>query len=463
MNFNRLPAYFRTTTFKLALIHAALFILFSAGLLLFLFVQTAGRLERAAQDELLTELDAAIESHTKGGFDGLNAAIIQRPSSSPFYYLLTDPEGAKVSGDFNTLPAAPPEQGQADITFTYEARTFQGEPLRKTARGRLVRFQDGSVLMIAHDKGIREEIVTLVTNTVVQAGFLGLALSLIGGVIVSLSATRRVEALAKTMREVMEGDLTKRAPIFGQGDEFDRLAKRINAMLERLYRLMSASRHAGDAIAHDLRSPLSRLRNRLEDTLRRADNETDWRDAIGQSIEEVDRVLDTCSAILRLSNVEGGRMGKMEKVSVSQVLEDLAELYDPSCEAEDLGFEADIKQNLVINADRSLIIQAVANLLDNAVKYTPSGGKVALGARKKSGEVEIYVADNGPGVPAEDRHKVLERFYRMESARTEPGSGLGLALVAAVADMHQGRLELTDGTPNDTGVGLRVSLIFRAA
>ena len=156
-------------------------------------------------------------------------------------------------------------------------------------------------------------------------------------------------------------------------------------------------------------------------------------------------------------------MGKMEKVSVSQVLEDLAELYDPSCEAEDLGFEADIKQNLVINADRSLIIQAVANLLDNAVKYTPSGGKVALGARKKSGEVEIYVADNGPGVPAEDRHKVLERFYRMESARTEPGSGLGLALVAAVADMHQGRLELTDGTPNDTGVGLRVSLIFRAA
>lgn len=463
MNVNKLPAYFRTTTFKLALIHAALFILFSGGLLLFLYDQTAGRLERVAQDELLTELRAAIESHTKGGFDGLNQAIIQRPSSSPFYYLLMDSEGRKVSGDFNTMPAEPPEQGQADVTFTYEARTFQGEPLRKTARGRIVRFQDGSVLLVAHDKGLREEIVALVTRTMVQAGIVGIVLSLLGGVLVSQSATRRVEALAKTMREVMSGDLSKRAPEFGFDDEFDRLAKRINAMLEKLERLMLASRHAGDAIAHDLRSPLSRLRNRLEDTLRRPDSEADWRDAVGQSIEEVDRVLDTCSAILRLSNVEGGRMGKLEKISVSQLLEGLAELYDPSCEDKNLAFEADIKPNLVIQADQSLITQAMVNLLDNAVKYTPPGGKVKLGASKKSGEIEIYVEDDGPGVPAEERAKVLERFYRRESARTEPGSGLGLALVSAVADMHQGGLELMDGAPNAHGRGLRVVLRLKAA
>ena len=463
MNVNNLPSYFRTTTFRLALIHAAVFILSSAGLLLFLYFQTAGRLERAAQDELLTELRAVIESHTKGGFEGLNQAIIQRPSSSNFYYLLTDANGRKVSGNFDTLPAKPPEQGQADVTFTYEARTFQGEPVRKIAHGRMVRFQDGSVLLVARDRGVRGEIVALVTRTVLQAGVIGLVLSLLGGLIVSQQATRRVEALAKTMREVMSGDLTRRAKEKGSGDEFDELAKRINAMLERLDRLMAASRHAGDAIAHDLRSPLSRLRNRLESTLREADSETDWRDAVGKSIEEVDRVLDTCSAILRLSNVEGGRMGKLEKVNISQLLEGLAELYDPSCEDKSISFEADIRQNLVVQADQSLMTQAVVNLLDNAVKYTPRGGLVRLGGTKRSGEVQIYIEDNGPGVPPEDRPKVLERFYRMESARTEPGSGLGLALVSAVVDMHQGRLELKDGAPNENGVGLRVLLTFKSA
>ena len=458
-----LPAYFRTTTFKLALIHAALFIVFSAGLLLFLYFQTAGRLERAAEDELLTELNSAIEHHTRGGIEGLNQAIIERPSSSPFYYLLTAPDLTKVSGDFDELPADPPESGQADVIFLYEALTFQGDPVRKQARGRMVRFQDGSVLLVANDQGEREEIVRLITNTVIQAGFLGLALSLVGGAIVSLSATRRVEELAGTMREVMSGDLTKRAPVRGSDDEYDQLAERINAMLSRLERLMAASRHAGDAIAHDLRSPLARLRNRLEDALRRAASEDDWADAVGHSIEEVDSVLDTCSAILRLSNVEGGRAGKMVKVSATQLLEDLAELYEPVCEDAQLSFDHDIRTNLVIQADQSLISQAMVNLLDNAVKYTPEGGLIRLGADRHQGHIHLYVEDNGPGVPAEDRPKVLERFYRRESARTEPGSGLGLALVSAVADMHQGAITLSDGAPNGTSCGLRVTLTLKAA
>ena len=463
MKIRRLPAFFRTTTFRLALVHAALFILFSAALLVYLYVRTAGRLESAAQEELLTEVRAAIESHTKGGFEGLNQTIIERPSSSPFYYLLLDENGAKVSGDFNTLPAEAPLIGQANVKFEYEARTFQGQLQSQQARGRMVRFQDGSVLMVARDLGEREAIVTLVTNTVWQSAIIGLALSFLGGILVSRSAAQRVDALARTTQDVMSGDLSRRAPVIGSGDEFDRLAERINAMLSRLERLMTGARHAGDAIAHDLRTPLARLRNRLEATLANNHDGNAWKEAVESSLVEVDHVLDTCSAILRLSHVQGGQTGKLQRIDVSDLMDELAEFYEPVSEDKQLSLSSDIRRNLIINADRSLITQAMVNLIENAMKYSPVDGKVMITAKRRQGEIELSVIDNGYGIPEAERKKVVERFYRVQSARTEPGTGLGLALVVAVADMHQGRFVLGDGEASQHGSGLSATLVLKAA
>lgn len=463
--FNRLPALFRTTTFRLALVHAALFIVFSLALLIYLFSATAGRLEREAEDELNSEVQALSAAFARGGFARLNQSVIERSSArGPFFYLLTRSDGEKVSGDFDMLPAKPPEKGPADVSFQYEARNIDGEVQRKEAEGRILRFQDGGILMVAYDSGARGEMVGRITDVVWTSAIAGLFLSLLGGVIVSRSASRRVEALAKTTEDVMAGDLSRRAPVFGSGDEFDRLAERLNAMLAKLERLMIASRHTGDAIAHDLRSPLSRLRNRLETSLTQPAQNADWEGTIEQSIVEVDRVLDTFNAILRLSRVQGGQSGVVDKLDAADVLNELAELYEPVCEDACRSFEHDIKSNLFIRADRSLIAQAMANLLDNAVKYTLSGGNIRLTGRKmRSGEIELAVTDNGPGVPETDREKVIERFFRLEQARTEPGSGLGLSLASAVAEMHQGRLVLQNGEAGPNGPGLKVSLILSSA
>ncbi len=461
MTFSRLPAFFKTTTFRLALIHAALFTLFSAALLFYVYNTTAVQLERDGEEELVVELQALSEAHTRGGFEALNQATIERSSSSTFYYLLTQENGEKVSGDFNELPGPPPAQGQADIAFSYDARTVEGDTYRKNARGRMIRFPDGPVLMVAYDLGPREDTIRTVTDTIWRSAFVGLALSLLGGVLVSRSASRRVESLSRTTEKVMAGELSERAAVLESGDEFDRLAVSLNAMLARLERLIQASRHAGDAIAHDLRSPLARLRNYLETIHRDSDQVKDWDSVVAGSIEQVDAVLETCNAILRLSHVQGGHTGKMDRVDASELMQELAELYDPVCEDANLKFSSDIRPNLFIRADKSLIANAVTNLLANAVKYTPKGGEIQLLARRRQGEVELAVIDNGAGIPETDRERVIQRFVRLESARTEPGSGLGLALVSAVAEMHQGRFELNDGLAGENGPGLRASLFVR--
>ncbi len=465
MNISRLPAFTRTTTFRLALVHTALFILFAGALLLYLFSATAGRLERDDSDALNSEVTALTSAYSSGGFSRLSQSVVERSSArGTFLYLLVDQDGIKIAGDFDVFPAEPPEAGQIYVPFSYEARNYIGQVQRNKAEGRIITFPDKTVLLVAYDIGARGEMVKRITDVVWTAAIAGLVLSMVGGVIVSRSVSRRVESLARTTEDVMAGDLSRRATVYGSGDEFDRLAERLNAMLAKLERLMIASRHSGDAIAHDLRSPLARLRNHLEVSLAQTGDRQDFEGAIAYSIEEVDRVLETFNAILRLSKVQGGQSGTFDKFSLSDQAEEIAEIYEAVCEDAELEFTAEIKSNLYLHADKSLIMQLIFNLMDNAVKYTPAGGAVKLVLRRKrSGEVELSVWDSGPGIPAENREKVLERFFRLEEARTEPGSGLGLSLVAAVTEMHQGKLKLSDGLTGHVTPGLKVSLTLASA
>jgi signal transduction histidine kinase len=464
MKIGRLPALVRTTTFRLALLHASIFILFSASLLAYLYYETAGQMGRQAESELTAEFSELSEARRLGGLDRLNQSVGERAGrGGKFSYLLQDPDGHKISGDFNVLPAPAPDVGKTvDVKFDYDARTIEGPTARRSAEGRISRFADG-VLMVAYDVGDLGEMNRRISDVVWRSAAVGFVLSLIGGVVISRSAAQRAEQLARTTEDVMSGDLSRRAPVAGSGDEFDRLSEQINAMLSKLERLVVSSRSAGDAIAHDLRSPLTRLRNRLEGGLRDTSIEGQ-KAALNRSIEDLDGVLDTFNAILRLSRVQAGASGSFKRTNVTGITDELAELYQPVCEEKQLSFEYTPEGDLFALADRDLVAQAMSNLMDNAVKYTPRGGAVKLRARHGlNGDVELAVVDSGPGIPANDRERVVERFVRLEQSRSQPGSGLGLSLASAVAEAHSGRLVLNDGGGSGDRPGLSVTLLLPAA
>jgi hypothetical protein len=423
-------------------------------LLAYLYYETAGHMSRQAETELNAEFQELSAAY-RGGIDRLNQAVTERSQArGKFYYLLLDGNGQKLSGDFDVLPAAAPAGQVVDVQFEYDARTPDGEPSRLSAEGRISRLSEGGVLMVAYDVGQLGEMNRRISEVVWRSAAVGFVLSLIGGVVISRSAAQRAEQLARTTEGVMAGDLTRRAPVLGSGDEFDKLSEQLNAMLAKLERLVVSSRSAGDSIAHDLRSPLTRLRNRLEAGLK--DNADEGpRSALAKSIDDVDDLLETFNAVLRLSRVQAGATGSFRRTDVRGMVDELAELYQPVCEA---------KGELFVLADSHLIAQALSNLLDNAVKYTPVGGAVRMTASHDvNGDVVISVVDSGPGIPAQDRERVIERFVRLEQSRSEPGSGLGLSLASAVAEAHSGKLVLADGSGPPGKPGLKASIVLPAA
>ena len=363
-------------------------------------------------------------------------------------------------GDFPQLPMEAPElPGEIKpVSLVIEMPRIDGSPIVSEAEGRIMRLDNGDVLMVAVETGERGVIVSRIRKAITTAAPIGLALALLGGYFISRYAAARADTLARTAEAVMAGDLSRRAPVRASGDEFDRLGERLNAMLDRIERLMAAGRHTGDAIAHDLRSPLSRLRNRLEAALLEPMSAEDARETMGQTVEEVDRVLSTFNAILRLSRLDAGAEGRLVFLEMHDVCEELAELFEPACEAAGLSFSSTIGRNMHVLGDRDLLAQAVANLLDNAVKYTPEGGSIRFELKRTDTDVVISVTDSGPGIPEHQREKAKERFFRLDSARTQSGSGLGLALVDAVAELHKGSFDLLAGYGPQERPGLRAVL-----
>jgi signal transduction histidine kinase len=331
-----------------------------------------------------------------------------------------------------------------------------------------VRLPTGELLFVGADIGEGRASVLRIVRALWGAGVLVLLLGLAGGLVVSRNVSRSLAGLNRAVAAVEAGDLDARAPVRGVRDEYDELAVRLNGMLDRVERLMGGLRHAGDAIAHDLRSPLTRQRVRLETALMEVEaGHADARVALAQALEDSDAVLKTFNAVLAISRLQAaGQVPDPKPVDVSELAAGIAELYEPLCEDKGLDFGAELGRGLIVRGDGAFLAQALANLLDNAVKYTPAGGAVMLRTRRRgSGEIEITVTDTGPGVPDEDRDRVVERFVRLEQSRSAPGAGLGLSLVAAVASAHAGRLELDEGPGKIGGMGpgLRAALVFPPA
>lgn len=465
----KLPSLFRRTPFRLTLLFLALFAAVSSALLAFIYVATAAEARRRADAEVGIELSALEATYRARGPEALNQALVERTlRGGPYLYLLTDTTGKSVTGNISPSPVTRFRGQQTWQSFKLTETDRNGHVIQRSARGVETPLSGGGRLFVGVDLGDAEAHLARVTQALWVAGALVVLLGLAGGLIISRNVERAMAELNRVVGSVEQGDLTERARVRGASDELEELASGLNTMLDRLEQSMASIRHAGDAIAHDLRSPLTRMRARLEVAMLDAeDGKIDPTAALATALREADDLLKTFNTVLSISRLQAaGEPPNPQTFDAADLAADMAELYEPASEDKGLEFGAEIQRGLMVKGNREFMAQALANLIDNAIKYTPGGGAVMLRARRRSsGEVEFSVTDTGPGVPDEDRERVVQRFVRLENSRTEPGSGLGLSLVQAVAEAHGARLVLDEGpgSVDGSGPGLRVALVFPPA
>jgi signal transduction histidine kinase len=465
----RLPATFRTTPFRLTLLFLALFAFAAAAFLFYIYVVTAGEVTRRADREIRREMATLESVYRQGGADALNQALIERSiGDRPFLYLLMDKDQHRITGTIAVSPIEDFDAGtgqEKTAEFKLTETDANGAEVRRAARGRQIRLSGGEILFVGADVGEQESYVVKIVRALWGAGALIVVLGLLGGMFVSRNVSRAMAGLNEVVSQVQQGNFKVRARVRGSRDEFDELAIGLNNMLDRLERSMGSLRHAGDAIAHDLRTPLTRLRTRLEVAILDVEaGRGDPQAGLVQALEDAEGVLRTFNAVLAIARLQAsGEARDQTTFDPGELAADVSELYEPLCEEKGLDFKAEAVPGLTARGNREFVAQALANLLDNAVKYTPEGGAVMLRVRRRSsGEIEFSVTDTGPGVPEADRQRIVQRFVRLENSRNEPGSGLGLSLVAAVAEAHGGRLEIDEGPGKvgGFGPGLRTAFVL---
>ncbi len=441
----------RSSAFRLALGYLALFAVSAVFLLAFVYWLTTTYMQRQADETIEAEIEGLAERYRMGGLPGLTATIRERLDRRPqgsSIYLLTDVAGEPLVGNLNRWPPVAPE---AEGFLDFELVTGPGEPPHR-ARAKSFVLVGGFKLLVGRDLEELDSVRSLLLRTMAWGLALILALALLGAVVVSRSRIRRIAKIDQVIGEVMAGDLSRRIPLEGASDDIEDLSGNLNRMLGELSNLVEGVRRVSDSIAHDLRTPLARLKTRLERLRRgRPDEE------IGEAIEEADRLLGMFGAVLRIARIESGDRARaaFTDVDLTSLIDDVAELYRPLIEEKGSRLSLHNAPGIAVRGDRDMLFQAVANLVDNAIKYTPGGGRIEISLALNERGAAIEVRDDGPGIPAEEQEKVRERFYRLDRSRSTPGAGLGLSLVSAVAARHGGELRLLDGEP-----GLRAILIL---
>jgi signal transduction histidine kinase len=465
----RLPRIFRTTPFRLTLLFVMLFASAAFAFLAYIYVATAGEATRRTEREIVREMRSLVDVYDRAGVDAVNQSLIERAASEkPFLYLLLTKDGRRISGSIEESPVENFAGAPAWATFQVTDETPEGREVKHPARGMQQQLHGGEILFVGADAGEDEAYVARVSRALWASVALVVLLGLGGGLLVSRNVSRTMVNLIEVVERVRNGEQGVRARVRGARDEFDELAQGVNEMLDRLERSMAGHKHAGDAIAHDLRSPLTRLRARLETAYLDVESgKGNAEQALAQALEDTDGVLKTFGAVLSIARLQAAGAAPDPVVfDPADLAADISELYEAVCEEKDIEFSAELTRDLTIRGNREFLAQALANLLDNAVKYTPAGGAIMLRVRRRSsGEVEFSVTDTGPGVPDEDRERVIQRFVRLEKDRSQPGAGLGLSLVAAIVEAHGGRLELSEGPGKvgEMGPGLRVAFILPRA
>jgi signal transduction histidine kinase len=447
----------RTHAFRLASLYFAVFAASVLAVLVFVYWMSADFVERQTQATLDAEIAGLAEQYNQNGLSGLVQIVAARSAGDRgdgMFYLVTNADGHPLAGNITGWPEGKPV-APGPIGFTVTV-TVRGQTEKHTAQGALLVISPGYRLLVARDISDAAMFRERVKVTLLWSGLVALVAGLIGGAVLSRNLLRRVEEINRTAERVMGGNLSDRVPLKGTSDEFDQLAGNLNNMLDQIERLMAGMREVSDNIAHDLRTPLSRLRARLELSLLGAPDAAAQSDSVRAAIDEADRLLATFNALLNIAEAESGaRRSAAEPLDLAQTARDAAELYEPVAEEKGCALRLDVEPGIMIRGDRHLLSQAVANLLDNALKY--GGGEVTLSAHRHDGRAALEVADSGPSIPEAERESVFDRFVRLEPSRSTPGNGLGLSLVRAVARLHNGTIALGDNRP-----GLTVRLEFAA-
>ena len=437
----------RTQAFRIVIVYVVVFALSVSALIAFTYWNTERALDAQTDQIIGAEITGLSEQYQRLGLRGLADVVMSRSAhGGPGLYLLLDRAKQPIAGNLDGMPQAVDHQG-SEIEFDYERRV-EGQLERRRARGRTFLLLGGFELLVAQD--VHERFLTekFFTTTLPWTIILMLLLGLIGGGLMSRNMLRRLDQINRTAGEIFAGDFSRRVPVTRAHDEFDTLADSLNRMLDRIERLMKGVREVTDSVAHDLRTPLTRLRNRLEDTMRRLEGEGKDSSEIEAAMRETDQIIATFNALLLIAEADSGvTRGAMAPVDLAPIADDVSELYEPLAEENGVTLEIKPAGATMIEGNRSLISQALANLVDNAIKYTPTGGHISVWPAVTPEGVELTVADTGPGIPATDRARVVERFVRLEASRNSPGTGLGLSLVAAVARLHNARLILEDNAP----------------
>jgi signal transduction histidine kinase len=445
-----------TQAFRLAAASAAAFMVVSALIVGTLFWQTNTLLTEHVVEELRSEAAELAREAAANDPHALAERIRLRsfPESTSLYFL-SDASGAKLAGNLRSLPPIPERPSGGVVNY---ARDGDAPGVERLGVVIPVAAGSGLRLFVGRDIGDQLALAARIKRTFLW-GFGALALAaIVAGLAVGRSVLRRIEVINATTRSIMAGDLSRRIPVAGNSDELDELSQSLNGMLDRIEQLMNGLREVSDNIAHDLKTPLNRLRNSAEAALRDGRGGEAYREGLESTIEKADDLIKTFNALLLIARLEAGVVEESAEVfDLGRLVRDVAELYEPVAEEAGLALTIQAEDGIMIRANRQLVGQAVANLADNAIKYSARAAQglvpaiVEVKAGKSGGLAEISVADRGPGIEAKDRDRALRRFVRLEKSRTQPGTGLGLSLVAAVARLHNGAVRLEDNDP-----GLRV-------
>ncbi|MBO9629027.1 HAMP domain-containing protein [Shinella sp. WSJ-2] len=463
----RLTVLYRTTAVRLSAVYLLLFAICAAFLVFYVSTMSEGLLRQQMRDAVAQEAQQIEAIFEKSGMNGLLRTLERRarqPGAN--LYIIASPTGEVLAGNVASLqPGVLDTEGWTETPFLYQR--YQEEARgskRPMAYAQVVVLSNGLRVLVGRDLGEPENFRKLVRQALMVAlGVMGIG-ALAIWYLIGRNALKRMDRMSGASQRIMAGDLSQRLPTSGSGDEFDRLSESLNTMLGRIEKLDEGLKQVSDNIAHDLKTPLTRLRNKAEAALA-GDEKADYRTALEEMIGESDQLIRTFNALLMISRVEAGQApAEMSAIDISGIARDSAELYEPVAEDSGLRLVTEIAKAIEIKGNRELVGQALGNLVDNAIKYAEGGEgepEIRISLSRRAGDVVLAVADNGPGVPDDKRDDVVKRFVRLDASRSKPGTGLGLSLVGAVMEMHHGRLELDATHPErENNRGLTVRMVF---
>jgi len=461
----RLSNIWHSATFRLGIRFMTLFAVSFLIVGSLIYWQTGRFMEREFRGLIEAEITEMQDFYTRFGPDRVAEEIVERQEEDPFWVnFMLDNECRPIAGNAEwmdrghrpmDLCTGVDDQGWLlfEVDVEQAGTGSSGSAYDDDIYGRLVSLSDDHLIIVGRMAGNMEDLRNITFDALSWGLVVTLALALIGSLSMARSVNNRLEIINRVSRQIRRGDLSRRMPSMGVGDEFDRLGGSLNEMLDQIEKLMVGVRDVSNAIAHDLRTPLTRLRTHLEQVRDDAADEK-LRDSIEETILEADALLATFGSLLRIAQIEAGnRRREFNDVKLNDLIKDVIELYEPLAAEKHLHLTMDTTTPVHASGDRDLLFQAISNLIDNAIKYTPDDGTVDIRLVNRPTGARVEIGDSGEGIPEEERERVFERFYRLETHRGSPGSGLGLSLVAAVVSLHGGLLTLGDGHP-----GLRVQL-----